>query len=252
MPINDLIDDYYKWLRDKTILKEKKDIVEITTPYLNVHNDYIQIYMTRDGSKYVLSDDEETISELEMYGCQLDSGKRSKILQSVLQGFGVSLNGKAIQTTATPDDFPMKKHCLIQAILSVNDMFFLSDPYIKSIFWEDVQGWLDECEIRFTPNIIIKGLSGFDRKFDFVIPKSKKAPERLVKTINNPTKNAADLFIMDWLDTKDNRSQNSSAFVFINDTEKTLSAAIPQALKNYGINCCPWSNRESVREKLAA
>ena len=252
MLMNDLIDSYYRWLRDKTILKEEKDVVEITTPYLNAHNDYIQIYMTKEDDKYILSDNEETISELEMYGCPLDGGKRSKILKSILQGFGVSLNGKAIQTTATQDDFPMKKHCLIQAILSVSDMFFLADPYIKSIFLEDVQGWLDECDIRFSPNIIIKGLSGFDRKFDFVIPKSKKAPERLVKAINNPTKNAADLFIMDWLDTKESRSDTSSAYVFINDAEKTIAPAIPQALKNYGINCCYWSDRENVREKLCA
>lgn len=250
--MSDLIDSYYKWLRDKTILKEEKDVVEITTPYLNAHNDYIQIYMTKKDDKYILSDNEETISELEMYGCPLDSGKRSKILKSILQGFGVSLNGKAIQATATQDDFPMKKHCLLQAILSVSDMFFLAAPYIKSIFLEDVQGWLDECDIRFSPNIIIKGLSGFDRKFDFVIPKSKKAPERLLKAINNPTKNAADLFIMDWLDTKDSRSDGSSAFVFVNDTEKTIAPAIPQALKNYGIACCPWSERDSVKAQLVA
>ena len=252
MSMNDLIDSYYKWLRDKTILKEGKDIVQISTPYLNAHNDAIQIYLKREEDKYILSDEGETISELEMYGCSLESGKRSKILKSILQGFGVVLNDGVIQNTATSDDFPLKKHCLIQAILSVNDMFFLADPYIKSIFLEDVQNWLDACEIRFSPNIIIKGLSGFDRKFDFVIPKSKKAPERLVKAINNPTKNAADLFIMDWLDTKGSRSDGSSAFVFMNDAEKNVTPAIPQALKNYGIHCCSWSDRDSVRDKLVA
>ena len=250
--MNDLIDRYYKWLRDRTILKEEKDVVEITTPYLNAHNDYIQIYLKKDGESYILSDEGATISELEMYGCSLESGKRNKILNSILQGFGVFLKDGVIQNTANVEDFPLKKHCLIQALLSVSDMFFLSDPYIKSIFLEDVHNWLDFCDIRFSPNIIIKGLSGFDRKFDFVIPKSRKAPERLLKAINNPTKNAADLFIMDWLDTKDSRSDGSSAFVFVNDTEKTIAPAIPQALKNYGIAYCPWSERDSVKAQLVA
>lgn len=252
MLTNNLIARYYEWLRDKTVFKEGKDIVEITTPYLNAHNDYIQIYLKKDGENYILSDEGETIAELEMYGCSLETGKRGKILNSVLQGFGVSQKNGAIQTTASVEDFPLKKHCLLQALLSVSDMFFLSDPYIKSIFYEDVRDWLDAYDIRFSKDIIFKGLSGFDRKFDFVIPKSKKASERLVKTINNPTKNAVDLFIMDWLDTKDGRSEEASAFVIVNDTQKPVEQPIQQALENYGIRCCPWSKRESVREKLCA
>ena len=228
MLTNDLIAGYYKWLRDKTVLKEGKDIVEITTPYLNAHNDYIQIYLKKDGENYVLSDEGETIAELEMYGCSLETGKRGKILNSVLQGFGVFQKDGAIQTTASVEDFPLK------------------------IFYEDVRDWLDTYDIRFSKDIIFKGLSGFDRKFDFVIPKSKKASERFVKTINNPTKDAVDLFIMDWLDTKDGRSEGASAFVIINDTEKPVKQPVRQALENYGIYCCPWSKRESVREKLCA
>lgn len=252
MLTNDLIAGYCKWLRDRTVLKEGKDIVEITTPYQNAHNDYIQIYLKKDGENYILSDEGETIAELEMYGCSLETGKRGKILNSVLQGFGVFQKDGVIQNTASVEDFPLKKHCLVQALLSVNDMFFLSDPYVKSIFYEDVRNWLDAYDIRFSEDIIFKGLSGFDRKFDFVIPKSKNASERLIKVINNLTKNAADLLIVDWLDTKDIRSDGSSAFAFVNDTEKPVTQDARAALKNYGIHCCSWSERENYREKLCA
>jgi hypothetical protein len=39
-----LIDKYLAWLKDKTSLRQIDDWVEITTPYLDRHNDYLQIY----------------------------------------------------------------------------------------------------------------------------------------------------------------------------------------------------------------
>lgn len=41
--IQKLIDDYVVWLRDKTSLRQIENWVEITTPYLDRQNDYIQI-----------------------------------------------------------------------------------------------------------------------------------------------------------------------------------------------------------------
>ena len=43
--IDTLIESYFKWLKDKTIVKQLSDNwTEITTPYLDRHNDYLQIY----------------------------------------------------------------------------------------------------------------------------------------------------------------------------------------------------------------
>jgi hypothetical protein len=42
-----LINEYSNWLKDKTALKEIADFVEITTPYLDRHNDYFQIYVKK-------------------------------------------------------------------------------------------------------------------------------------------------------------------------------------------------------------
>ena len=42
--IDRLLNDYIAWLKDKTVLRQIDNWVEITTPYLDRHNDYIQIY----------------------------------------------------------------------------------------------------------------------------------------------------------------------------------------------------------------
>ena len=41
--IQKLLDDYVAWLRDKTSLRQVADWVEITTPYLDRHNDYVHM-----------------------------------------------------------------------------------------------------------------------------------------------------------------------------------------------------------------
>ena len=45
-----------------------------------------------------------------------------------LNGFGVMPNNEAVEVHATPDNFPLRKHNLIQAMLAVNDLASTSRP----------------------------------------------------------------------------------------------------------------------------
>lgn len=251
-----LIDKYYKWLRDGTSLKQNENFVEITTPYLDRHNDHIRIYLVKDGDNLFLSDEGETIDDLLLSGCIIDTPKRKKILEYNLNGFGVKMdNNNKLMVKATVDTFALKKHCLIQSILAINDMFYLTEANVKSLFFEDVKKFFDSSDIRYTENVIFKGRSGFDRKFDFVIPKSKKAPERIIKTINSLNKNTANLFIMDWIDTKDIRPDFSKPIALINDGRLDEIKNLPDicsALNSYGIDSYPWSKKEEFISELSA
>ena len=101
--IQRLLDAYHAWLRDKTVLRQVDSWVEITTPYLDRHNDYIQIYARRQNGSFLLTDDGYTIDDLEQSGCKLESRKRQDLLRMTLNGFGVHLEGKALQVHASPD-----------------------------------------------------------------------------------------------------------------------------------------------------
>ncbi len=250
--INELIGNYYSWLKDKTAWKEIGDWVEITSPYLDRNNDYTQIYLKKDGDSYLLTDDGATIGSLEQEGCSLDSPKRKKLLQQTLNGYGVSDINGVLQVKATPDNFSLRKHSLLQAILAVNDMFYLAEPYVSSLFFEDVRNWLDDSDIRYSEQISFTGRSGYARKFDFLIPKSKIAPERIIKTINNPVRNSADSIIVDWIDTKEARPENSKAYAVINDYERNVSSSLMDALNNYDIKPVLWSTRDKIIKDLAA
>ncbi len=62
--IERLLDKYIAWLKDKTALRQIGDWVEITTPYLDRHNDYLQIYARSENGGYLLTDDGYTVEDL--------------------------------------------------------------------------------------------------------------------------------------------------------------------------------------------
>lgn len=250
--IQTLIDAYHTWLKDKTILRQIDQWVEITTPFLDRHNDYLQIYAKKYNGGFVLTDDGYTIEDLEQSGCKLGSPKRQDLLNLTLNGFGVQLEGKALQIKASFDNFALRKHNLVQAMLAVNDMFYLAAPMVASLFYEDVAIWLDLHDIRYTPKIKFTGKTGYDHLFDFVIPKSRKQPERIIQTINRPNRDTAQAVVLSWIDTKEVRPTDSKAYAVLNDSEQTVSTAVIDALKNYDVLPVLWSQREKVREELAA
>jgi hypothetical protein len=250
--IQKLLDQYLAWLRDKTALRQVKDWIEITTPYLDRHNDYLQIYVKRENSGFILTDDGYTIEDLKRSGCELESKKRKELLYLTLNGFGVKLKGNALTVHASPENFALRKHNLVQSMLAVNDLFYLAVPMVASLFLEDVTSWLDLSDVRYTPKVKFTGKSGYDHLFDFVIPASKRQPERILQTINRPSRDTAQAVAFSWIDTREVRPTNSRAYAFLNDSEHALSASVLDALKNYDVNPVLWSKREEVREELAA
>ena len=250
--IQKLLDDYVAWLKDKTSLRQIEQWVEITTPYLDRHNDYIQIYAKKENNGFLLTDDGHTIADLEQSGCKLQSPKRQDLLKMTLNGFGVQLHDNALQVHAAPDNFALRKHNLVQAILAVNDMFYLAMPTVASLFYEDVVAWLDLHEIRYTPKVKFTGKSGYDHLFDFVIPRSRRQPERIIQTLNRPNRDTAQAVAFAWIDTREVRPPDSRAFALLNDSEQPVSSAVLDALKNYDVRPIAWSKREEVREELAA
>ena len=161
-----MLDQYAIWLRNKTHLREVKDYIEITTPYLDRHNDFLQIYAKRVNGSFILTDDGYILDDLEMSGCKIDSSKRKAKFAEVLNGFGVQSNGKVLEVEASAENFPLQKHNLVQAMLAVNDLYFLASPKVPSLFHENVMFWLDRSEVFYTRNVKLTGKSGFAHRFD--------------------------------------------------------------------------------------
>jgi len=250
--VDRLLDNYLSWLKDTTTLRQVDEWVEITTPYLDRHNDYLQIYIKSQSDGYVLTDDGYILGDLERSGCNLDTPKRNALLTMTLNGFGVQLNHGELSIHASRENFAQKKHSLIQAMLAVNDLFYLAIPTVASIFFEDVVAWLDLHDIRYTPKAKFTGRSGLDHLFEFVIPKSRSQPERILQTINRPSRDTAQSVVFSWIDTKEVRSPDSKAFAILNDMEREVSSEVLDIFRNYEVTPVSWSARDMIVEELAA
>lgn len=73
------------------------------------------------------------------------------MLTATLNGFGIQREGDSLVVRATPQNFALRKHNLVQAVLAVNDLFYLAVPVVTSLFHEDVTAWLELHDIRHTP-----------------------------------------------------------------------------------------------------
>lgn len=253
--VRGLLDQYAQWVRDKSVLRELSDeYVQITTPYLDRHNDYTQIYVRRDNGGFILTDGGETVQDLRASGCDLETTKRKDLLTAALNGFGVQREGDTLLVKASAQSFPLRKHNLVQAILAVNDLFYLAVPVVASLFLEDVTAWLELHDIRFTPNVKFTGRTGYDHTFDFVVPASpsRRAPERLIRAVNRPSRDLAEALAFSWVDTKEVRPALSTFYALLNDEGRQPSPAIVDALRSYDIVPVLWSHRDEVRQELAA
>jgi Domain of unknown function DUF1829/Domain of unknown function DUF1828 len=251
--IEQLVDRYRIWLKDRTAIKSlHSGWVEITTPFLDRHNDAIQLYARAENGGYRLSDDGNTIRDLELSGCVLTTPKRKNLLEIATQGFGVDLSSDVLSVHTARDNFAARKHALIQSILAVNDLFYTASATIRSLFREDVEIWLGASEIRFLQNVQFIGKTGYAHHFDFAIPPSKDAPERIIKAINNPNKDAAESLIFSWLDTRDVRPADSIAVAILNDNERSIPGSVVDAMRHYQIEPILWSLRQASVLRLAA
>ena len=250
--IQRLLDQYIIWVKDNTKIRKVEDWVEITTPYLDRHNDHLQIYIKRENSNFILTDDGYIIQDLENSGCKLDSKKRQDLLTITLNGFGIKKVGNTLAVEASRENFNYKKHNLIQAMLAVNDLFYLAGPMVVNLFLEDVTLWIESNDIRYVPKVKFTGRSGLDHTFDFAIPASRKKPERIVKAINRPNNDTAQAMAFAWLDIKEVRQTDSRAYAILNDIDKNIQSSVITALKNYDVNPLLWSKRTNFVNELAA
>jgi len=249
--MKDLIESYISWLKQKINFKEINGYYEVTTPFVNHINDYIQFYLKRDDRDYIyMTDDGETLNNLEMAGVDISSPARRRELDSILNGFGVIINGNELTIKATPSTFPMRKHNYLQALMAVDDLHIIASPKVESFFLEDVTNFLQQNNIRFSPNIILQGKSSFQHKFDFLIPSSEKALERIIKAVSSPKKQNIIAHLFAFEDTK--QARNNEGIMILNDLEKEIAPEVTQAIAEYGIYDFSWTKRDELKEKLVA
>lgn len=238
------IDKYLDWVKSNTVEEQLADgWTEIATPFLDRHNDGLIVYAKEDRGVITLSDDGYIIGDMEMSGISVP--RRMKSIQQFLSGYGVTVTkGRELQVKATAQNYPVKQHLLLQAMMAASDMFAPAKGAKEdTIFLDDVVAFFEKNDIFYTPDAQFQGRSGYTHKVDFVIPKSKTSPERFVYAINTPRANNIAMTLFMWEDIQKARRQSNKMVAILNDERKIPDEAIA-AFANYDATPIPWSRRD--------
>lgn len=255
----DHIENYLNWLKSNmTQTRIDNDTFEITTPFLDRHNDYTQIYLKEiNPGTFLVTDKGYTITDLKLSGIDLDTDRRKLILKQILNRTGLRYNLETdeIYIEAGYNNLPSAQHTLIQGMLDINDMFFLNTPVVTSLFYDDVKRFFDAYEIYYSENISITGRSGLTHSYPFHLQKNKLHPERFIKIANRMIRADAERFMFAWGDVSETRNADSiqaNLIILINDTE-TVNHSLTESLHRYDETIIPvlWSQHIEKKELFA-
>jgi len=252
--VNTYVDNYYNWLREKTFIQKdtNTDWFLINTPFIGAFNDTIEIYAQKSGSQLRLSDNGETMSNLELQGLQIQGSKRRRsLLDTILLNYGVRVENNELLIETNIERFSQSKHNFLSAIIEINDLYILSKHNVASIFKEDVRNYLESQDIIFTPDFISKGSTGLEFNFDFQIAQRDK--EIVIKSFNTINKSNLPTFLFSWDDIKPVREKitkkNVNAIAIINDLDKDIKPEFLEALKSKNADYILWSERDSEKNR---
>ena len=268
-----LMGDYRNWLLESTSLRSVGGAVEITTPFLDRHNDCIQIYVREMGDdRLLLTDEGETIDDLEMSGISLKPLMQKELMKVATTGFGIDFENGVISVSASPNQFPLALNNLVQAILSINDLFYTVKPSSKhmniptarimnavtdenaksGIFRNNVGEWLAAQKFEIKRNASFSGKFYEKYKFHYMIRKFEHSPDRFVQAIVDSDRIKAREFAFAWLDTEESRPPDSKAFAVLDNRNNIIPPGLEDALHDYGIKPILWTDRGRGADIFAA
>lgn len=239
---------YTDWLYNNIEIEVLSNCTEISFPFLDRHNDYLQIYIEKYENGYRLSDDSYTISDLNI--CDVDiltSDYRKNILNCILKSTNVQI--KSEELFIFSDKVNLIKNCnnLLQAMSSVNDMYMLSKPNISKLFNEDVSSFFQTNHVKFKRNYKAKGKSTYNHSFDFLIPDKNI----LINTIYEPTKSNIEKTLFECMDIRQRNTCNFQFTIILNDSIKDIKPDVTSALNQYDVHYNNWSNKDNILSFVA-
>lgn len=254
--IHKQIDGYCRWLRDNTCIRKDvgTDWYAISTPFVGLFNDHIEIFVKKEGDGIILSDDGATLRNLSLIGVDFArSDKRKEMLDSVINPHGVKLEDGELVVRCGMQDFPFKKQALVTAIMNVCDFEYIASHRVSSLFQEDVQVYLDSKDVNYSSSIYMRGSSGLDYNFNFFI--SGKNTDLCIKTYDIIKQDYVTSLLYCVSDVQNARLRVSKkkfrSLIIVNDQYREPSQKLVSVLKDNQVDVVLWSAKQEMDNMLA-
>lgn len=254
---NSFLDYYVAWLRENSSEQVVDDgWVSLTVPFLDRHNDYLQVFVRRDSEGYHITDDGQTFNDLKHIGCDLTgSPRRREIAERILRLRGLDphlVQEQAITSVAINGDFPGKLHHVFLSMLALDGLAHVTRPNIVTSFKDDVTKWLTKRHLPFTRPAKYAGSRSTEHVFDYRLDGQRGSPDRILQAIPDPDKVHVQSFVYEVNDTRAALGDESLEFWAVVNDESRLNKKSKEALMGNGVRYFGWSNREEMAIRLAS
>lgn len=261
MDIESVKKSYINWIQENTMFTEVlNEAIEVSSPFFDVLNENIKIYIEPNSDKYKITDDGYTMWNLESMGMSFRKGyTREKVLIDTINRSSVNLDStsKEFYIYSNMKDLGKTVHIMLQTIISITDMIRFNTNKIKDIFSEEVSYYFKNNSEIFDPfpDVEIQGKSKLIYRFDYLMSLRNKE-KKLVRLINNLNKTQVESTLISWQDTHDQRKskykdEKLSMVALINDKDKELSREYLDALYEYNIEPVGFSDKSLVKKSLS-
>jgi len=245
------VEDYFTWLRAQASISRSAHWHLITMPFLDRHNDHLQIAVHPSGDSLLLSDLGRTLADLEDSGVNLDTYRRRALLQEILNGCGVRLSeDRSLQVLAGPQSFPPSVHALLQAMQALDGLSCLAPSVCVRLTAQHVCAWLNRHEIPHESPVRFQGASGFEHSFDVLVPGSEERPICILHVAGRPERRVAQQFAFAWHDVRKARPNGALAFAILDEPLTWVHPNVLDALERYDIRALYWSDRDLLLNAL--
>ncbi len=215
----------------------------MSTPFLGLYNDLLELFVKEEGDYIFLSDDGQTIWNAETTGLDMNSPEQKHLLEVILSKYRVSLSDEGVlDKQVEKDKFEQGKYSMLMTMFAINDMTSQG----SNIFQKNVKKLMMGKRINAVPQMQIKGRSGIDFTFDYVV--SRPYTEFLVQAVGSLDTNNLASFILGVDEVKDYRrfvsDKDIRGMIIVNDLEKTVNKELLQALIDRKLDYVLWSKKE--------
>lgn len=118
MDVTEKLEEYIDWFKVETSVRKLGEYYEISVPFLDKNNDYIQFYMKFQNTEILFTDGGETINALKMDGSFCNEEKQQNI-NTILQQHHVYLAEDEFQLSVAVDKFVIGMHEFLQCMIEI-------------------------------------------------------------------------------------------------------------------------------------
>ena len=248
-----------KWIQDSFAVKKINEKTYICdAPFLDVHNDYIRLFIIKQNcddilitdNGYLYQDTRKTPSDILKEG-------NINISESIAVKNNVSLNFEtgAFEATCKEKDLAECMMDMYQALQNVSMQGYNPSPCIEQRFAVLVGYFLKEKGVNFKRNSSFKGKSSIEYKFEFSLEKKNSGlwfPMTLLPDNNDESRMISLLY--SWPDITSSKGFSKDAMMIALSKKKRSKGnqeAIQSQMASSGIALYDWNERNNLLRMIS-